>query len=87
MSAALDRAILRESARVRAVAADCRSRIARLARLAALLRAALREPPPRPGEASVDSGALVAWLVGVLLCLGAVLLAGIGAAVVGRLAP
>lgn len=87
MSAALDRAILRESARVRAVAQDCRSRITRLARLAALLRAALREPPPRPGEARVDSGALAAWIVGVLLCLGAVLLAAIGAAVVGRLAP
>lgn len=87
MSAALDRAILRESARVRAVAADCRSRIGRLTRLAALLRAALREPPPRPGEACVDSGLVGAWLVGVLLCIGAVLLAGIGAAVVGRLAP
>lgn len=81
-----DRAILRESARIRACAQDCRSRITRLTALAAMLRRsvarALREEPLRANEAQIDSGALAAWLTGVLLATGAMLVAAIVAHVV-----
>ena len=84
-----DRAILRESARIRACAQDCRSRITRLTALAAMLRRgirrALREEPIRAGEVRVsglDSGVVAAWLTGVLLATGAMLVAAIVAHVV-----